>query len=215
MEEVTIENFRCFRDRQTARLAPLTFLVGENSTGKTSLMAMTRILGHAVMQRETRPNFRQAPFDLGSIRDIVHQTNGDGHRSQEFSGGFAFDDTKIEATFCQGKISVEVCRLHIKNSSTSATWSRSPDDHVELEVRTSRGRWKFDSDELESQELDFGTTPRSDFWGLLSLSGLLKDGRLKNPDLAPPELRDEVELRKLVLSPFLYVENTAVPRKSD
>ena len=31
-----MENFRCFRERQDVRLAPLTLLVGENSTGKTS-----------------------------------------------------------------------------------------------------------------------------------------------------------------------------------
>ena len=31
MNQVTLENFRCFRDEQRARLAPLTLLVGENS----------------------------------------------------------------------------------------------------------------------------------------------------------------------------------------
>ena len=34
VESVTVKNFRCFREEQTARMAPLTFLVGENSTGK-------------------------------------------------------------------------------------------------------------------------------------------------------------------------------------
>ena len=45
MDSITLENFRCFRERQTAaRLAPLTLLVGENSTGKTSFMALIRAL---------------------------------------------------------------------------------------------------------------------------------------------------------------------------
>ncbi len=44
MDQITIKNFRCFRDKQTARLAPLTLLVGENSTGKTSFMALIRAL---------------------------------------------------------------------------------------------------------------------------------------------------------------------------
>ena len=35
MDTITLKNFRCFREKQTARLAPLTLLVGENSTGKT------------------------------------------------------------------------------------------------------------------------------------------------------------------------------------
>ena len=42
MDEIRIENYRCFHDEQTARLAPLTLLVGENSTGKTSLVWLYR-----------------------------------------------------------------------------------------------------------------------------------------------------------------------------
>ena len=34
MDKVRLKNFRCFRDEQTARLAPLTLLVGENSTAR-------------------------------------------------------------------------------------------------------------------------------------------------------------------------------------
>ena len=44
MDTITLRNFRCFYEEQTARLAPLTLLVGENSTNKTSFMAMTRAL---------------------------------------------------------------------------------------------------------------------------------------------------------------------------
>ena len=34
MDQITLRDFRCFREEQTAYLAPLTLLVGENSTGK-------------------------------------------------------------------------------------------------------------------------------------------------------------------------------------
>ena len=34
LESVILKNYRCFHEEQTARLAPLTLLVGENSTGK-------------------------------------------------------------------------------------------------------------------------------------------------------------------------------------
>ena len=44
MKKITLKNFRCFHDEQTVRLAPLTLLMGENSTGKTSFMAMLRAL---------------------------------------------------------------------------------------------------------------------------------------------------------------------------
>ena len=44
MDEIRLKDFRCFREEQTARLAPLTLLVGENSTGKTSFLAIIRAL---------------------------------------------------------------------------------------------------------------------------------------------------------------------------
>ena len=44
MDRITLENYRCFREKQTARLAPLTLLVGNNSTGKTSFLALIRAL---------------------------------------------------------------------------------------------------------------------------------------------------------------------------
>ena len=45
MKSITVRNYRCFGDtEQIAQLAPLTLLVGENSSGKTSLMALIRAL---------------------------------------------------------------------------------------------------------------------------------------------------------------------------
>ena len=57
MDQITLKNFRCFREKQTARLAPLTLLVGENSTGKTSFMAMIRALWD-VAYRQRIPDFK-------------------------------------------------------------------------------------------------------------------------------------------------------------
>ena len=73
-QELRLQNFRCFRDPQTARLAPLTLLVGENSTGKTSFLAAVRaICDVAFLSKE--PNFRETPYDLGAFPEIVHRSN--------------------------------------------------------------------------------------------------------------------------------------------
>ena len=74
ISEVTLKNFRCFRDVQKVRLAPLTLLMGENSAGKTSFMAMLRILMDTVHGRS--PNFKEEPYDLGTFEEIIHQKNG-------------------------------------------------------------------------------------------------------------------------------------------
>ena len=79
MDEVRLKNFRCFRDRQTARLAPLTLLVGGNSTGKTSFLALIRALWDVVFVQAI-PDFKEPPYDLGSFDEIVH------NRSQRVAG---------------------------------------------------------------------------------------------------------------------------------
>lgn len=88
MDEITLKNFRCFREEQTARLAPLTLLVGENSTGKTSFMAMIRALWD-IAYRRTDPDFKEEPYDLGSFDEIAHHRGGRGSRAETFEAGFA------------------------------------------------------------------------------------------------------------------------------
>ena len=87
MNQVTLENFRCFRHEQQARLAPLTLLVGENSTGKTSFLALLRALWDAAY-RSVIPDFKEAPYDLGSFDEIAHHRGGGGGRAQNFRAGF-------------------------------------------------------------------------------------------------------------------------------
>ena len=87
MDSVTLKNFRCFRKEQTARLAPLTLLVGENSTGKTSFMAMIRALWD-VAYRHLAPDFKEDPYDLGSFEEIAHHQGGRGGRTKAFEAGF-------------------------------------------------------------------------------------------------------------------------------
>ena len=87
MNRVTLENFRCFRERQTARLAPLTLLVGENSAGKTSFLALIQALRHAAASFSA-PDFKEEPYDLGSFDEIAHHRGGRGSRADNFEAGF-------------------------------------------------------------------------------------------------------------------------------
>ena len=87
MNRVTLENFRCFRERQTARLAPLTLLVGENSAGKTSFLALIQALRRAAASFSA-PDFKEEPYDLGSFDEIAHHRGGRGSRADSFEAGF-------------------------------------------------------------------------------------------------------------------------------
>ena len=93
MDRITLQNYRCFgSEEQSARLAPLTLLVGPNSTGKTSFLALIRALWDVAF-REVVPNFREHPYDLGSWDDIVYDPGGRGARAEEFYAGFESGDT--------------------------------------------------------------------------------------------------------------------------
>ncbi len=88
MDSVTLENFRCFRERQTVKLAPLTLLVGENSTGKTSFLALVHALTELVLNGHT-PTFKQAPFDLGSFDEIAYKQKAMIAAEDAFSAGLS------------------------------------------------------------------------------------------------------------------------------
>ena len=86
LEEVNLRNFRCFRSKQSARIAPLTLLVGENSTGKTSFLAAVREIWNFA-SNPSGIDFRKAPFDLGTLPDIVYNESHAQSVSKSFEIG--------------------------------------------------------------------------------------------------------------------------------
>ena len=97
MNQITLKNYRCFGEKQTARLAPLTLLVGGNSTGKTSFLAMVRVLLDVAVANLV-PDFKEKPYDLGSFAEIVHQPNSVAKRANTFEAGFEVDSTRNGAS---------------------------------------------------------------------------------------------------------------------
>jgi predicted ATPase len=84
-----LENFRPFRDSGEFRLAPLTCLVGANSSGKSSIITAILLLKQSLeqesMSSRVTPLMLSGPYcDLGSFRDVVH-----AHRTKS-SVGFVF-----------------------------------------------------------------------------------------------------------------------------
>lgn len=163
MDSITLKNFRCFREEQNARLAPLTLLVGENSTGKTSFMAMIRALWD-VCYRARVPDFKEEPYDLGSFDEVAHHRGGRGGRADSFEAGFDFDAAGLEAGFDfdgserGANTEPQPYRFNVafgKNGSApalkmmkfegGAVWyeTRYEDQSQEIRFGTPRGAWLF------------------------------------------------------------------------
>ncbi len=161
MDKIRLKDFRCFRKEQTARLAPLTLLVGENSTGKTSFLAMIRVLWDIVSEYPV-VDFKKEPYDLGSFDEIAHYRGGRGGRADSFEAGF-------EAT--PGRRGVmglrsDVTFIKIKNGSVPVlgtirfarenVWLKihRKGKHWEKSFGTPRGGWRILDEENRSLEWD-------------------------------------------------------------
>ena len=86
MERLLLEDFRCFDGKRDVRLAPITILIGENSTGKTTFLASIRAAWDIAFGQGT-PNFKEEPFDLGSFEQIANFRARKTGRSDSFGIG--------------------------------------------------------------------------------------------------------------------------------
>ena len=143
MRSIAIRNYRCFGDEpQTARLAPLTLLIGENSSGKTSLMAMVRALWDVAYDHRV-PDFKEDPYDLGSFEEIAHHRGARGGRAEVFEAGF---ESNGRGAARNGRASSGSTKVTVKFESQ---WSAP----VPVSRRLERGPYWVDQD-LRSNYID-------------------------------------------------------------
>jgi predicted ATPase len=74
--DLTLRNFKSWRDTGSFRLAPITGLFGTNSSGKTSILQMLLMLKQTIESPDWRPVLNlggedRSLVDLGSFQDLV------------------------------------------------------------------------------------------------------------------------------------------------
>ena len=85
--DLLIRDVRCFHGEQRGALRPMTLLVGENSTGKTTFLACCAVMHRLASNALAVADFNQEPFLLGAFRDIVRSCRGPAGRIDEFGLG--------------------------------------------------------------------------------------------------------------------------------
>ncbi len=93
-----MEDVRCLAGRQEFEIKPLTFLVGENSTGKTTALGCFQVLASLLNYSprytgDSTLDFNIDPYFMGSFNDIVTRKNP---KCKKFKLGFAFEDGEIQ-----------------------------------------------------------------------------------------------------------------------
>jgi hypothetical protein len=105
-----LENFRLFQDSGWFKLAPLTCLVGRNSSGKSSVLSALLLLKQSVEQvamgTALMPLTLSGPYcDLGNYADVVHNHD----ESSEISLSFSMDLSDLsETAFVSGTSFVDL-----------------------------------------------------------------------------------------------------------
>ena len=156
MERITLQNYRCFGDEQSARLVPLTLLVGPNSTGKTSFLAALRALWD-VAHREVAPDFRETPYDLGSFAEIAHQRSDGGQPARSFAMGLELGGGNAEPPIAffgavfedDGGAPFPTSRvLSDSGGAVRLEMRQEQGSNVEVRFKTPNGDWKFEVDDF-------------------------------------------------------------------
>ncbi len=153
MDEIRLKDYRCFREEQTARLAPLTLLVGENSTGKTSFLAILRALWDLAFSHRV-PDFKEDPYDLGSFDEIAHYRGGRGGRAETFLAEFsatAPSPRKVPKTLVSQKFGATFAKIGTtpypvgRRFGSDDSWIEEcfEENHAYIiRVKTARGSWE-------------------------------------------------------------------------
>ena len=157
MTDITLKNFRCFANEQTVPLAPLTLLVGENSTGKTSFMAMIRALWDLVFDGN-EPNFNKIPYDLGSFDEILHD-NLEGNDTSRCFG--ARCSLKLDFNGKQSKLPYQVSVEFTEDGSIPVL------NKLMVSYEDTWIEWSIASNELD-KKLNVACGVRDNTWDLKS-----------------------------------------------
>lgn len=122
MDTLILEDVRCFHGRHELPLAPLTILIGENSTGKSTVLAATR-LAWDVGDGLVEPDFNEEPFDWGAYDQIAHFRGGRGGRAKTFVIGFERlvdkNKVRVEATFVRRGAQARLSNWNVQSRQAS------------------------------------------------------------------------------------------------
>ena len=147
MDTLILEDFRCFAERHEVPIRPLTLLVGENSTGKTSFLAAVRAAYDMNWSpREMRstegfgtPDFNEEPFHLGSYDQIANYRAGRAGRARSFVIGqqFTADRSQMRPRMRRRQrrsvVKIEA-RFSMSKSQPTLAEFRASSDEYELSI---------------------------------------------------------------------------------
>ena len=90
IKKFILDDVRCFEGRHEFNIRPLTFLVGENSTGKSTVLGCLQSLADSGF---SGIDFNSEPYWMGAFSDIVRKARP---RKTEFQLGMTLAHPNIK-----------------------------------------------------------------------------------------------------------------------
>ena len=146
MHTLKISNYRCFYQEQTARLAPLTILVGENSTGKSSLLEIFRLIWSTATMTGNI-SYNSAEFPPGMFDDMISRSAQINQNNPKYTASIDYsssvdsetnDEYSFKATFQNHKQRSRISNITIANISKSVSLHLDAieDEIITISVKT-------------------------------------------------------------------------------
>ncbi|MBI5723072.1 MAG: AAA family ATPase [Planctomycetes bacterium] len=169
MDELILENFRCFHGSHKVPIKPLTLLVGENSTGKTSFLAAIRIAHQLASGKPV--DFNSEPFNLGAYEQIASSSVGKTGQSDNFSVGCSLSRNGSELMRCIGLFSQsdsqpELDKITVEYNIAKIEALRTSGNNVDCNItnkQTNKVVKKTFSDSTSRHSISLGILIRSEF----------------------------------------------------
>ncbi len=165
--ELILENIRCFAGRYRLSIKPVTFLTGENSSGKSTFLAALAAVNDFGFP--LRPRLNEPPYNLGNYETIATYKGGRYGRAENFSLGYKEKtsnkrDTEIISTYIGKQGAVEIASLSSRNSVIDANlvFSMKNGKPTLSVVVTSGGTSKTYESELETASAKSSFTSLAD-----------------------------------------------------
>ena len=199
MNEIHLKNLRCFTDLGWTRIAPLTVLIGENSAGKSTFLAATRLAWDIAYGRHPI-DFNESPFQLGAYEQLAHYYGGRGGRAKSFEVGLRAtgrgSELTFSAEFAKKGSQPEIVNQAIETAegSVAVALNEGSRQH-QLRFTSTQGQlFDFSPEEMRIPRLD----TRFD-WDMLSYI-ISRHARLREENTRMPSGEQIVALRRLIQS---------------
>ena len=170
----------------------MTILVGENSAGKSSFLAMARALWN-LLHNQRVPNFNEDPFDFGTFDNIIFSEHEKENISETFESGFRFYyktqrsrvrmPVRFEVEFGKRGTAPFPKKLMMSNEKRKLNFTLSVGDGMsnQVGIKTKRGSWV--SEEVTSYIRPFEAnrlTPLSVILTSMKPTNLIENPEIRN-----------------------------------